>query len=611
MGAVLSQIQDGKEKVIAYASKRLTQSQRQYCITRKELLAVYHFVTYFKHYLLGRKFTVRTDHRALCWMLSWKNPNTSQYCRWKEELEIYDIDVQFRKGKNHINADAMSRLPACGQCELKHVDPRNKRNVKRLDKQSELHCRRMISLESEIDQESDSDFKVIIELLKGGRMNENFPREIKLCSEECKLLWKKRHKLRFRGGLLYLEKEESNYRLLIPKEKRTELIKMTHQSLAHIGSSKTCRLLKENYYWKNMDLDTRLVISTCKFCAQRKNVPQRYHVSEHLMTGYPFEKISIDLAGPLPSGENGEKYILGIIDNFSRFVALIPLKRGTAEEVAKALVRHWISLFGSPYSIHSDRGTEFENVLIKELCSVLGIIKTKSAPYYPAGNSMVERLFRTAKDMIYATVNSTGKKWTEVLPLIERALRCTRQGNTTFSPFEIIFGRKMTPFTCMTRSKNNVSESEYINRIRNYMAQVNERLRQEVIKDGKSIQASKIKPFQVGDRVMAKVYPVKKGIECPRYDGPYLVIKVLNTWTYQLQHCETRHTIERNFYHLKPTKVQGSRHKGSTTIESRVNKNAHENRTVQYQSDNENQGSEHRRYPQREYQRTKRFGYNV
>ena len=100
MGSVLSQIQDGQEKVIAYASNKFSQSQRQYCITRKELLAVHHFVNHFKHYLLGKRFIVRTDHRALTWMLNWKSPNTSQYCRWRQELEIQDWILSFVRYKN-------------------------------------------------------------------------------------------------------------------------------------------------------------------------------------------------------------------------------------------------------------------------------------------------------------------------------------------------------------------------------------------------------------------------------------------------------------------------------------------------------------------------------
>ena len=102
IGAVLSQLQGSNERVIAYASRKMSQSERQYCITRKELLSVHYFVNYFKHYLLGRAFTVRTDHRALCWLLNWKEPNTSQYCRWRQDLEIYNMDVRYRPGEKHI-----------------------------------------------------------------------------------------------------------------------------------------------------------------------------------------------------------------------------------------------------------------------------------------------------------------------------------------------------------------------------------------------------------------------------------------------------------------------------------------------------------------------------
>jgi hypothetical protein len=120
IGAVLSQMQGGLERVISYASRKLTKSERRYCVTRKELLAVYNFIKYFRHYLFGRHFIVRTDHKALLWMLNWRKPNTSQYCLWKAELELYDLEIQHRPGKEHLNADALSRLPDCHQCQLKH-----------------------------------------------------------------------------------------------------------------------------------------------------------------------------------------------------------------------------------------------------------------------------------------------------------------------------------------------------------------------------------------------------------------------------------------------------------------------------------------------------------
>ena len=105
IGAVLSQNIDGQEKVAAYASRALTKSERKYCVTRKELLAVVYFVKYFRHYLYGKRFTVRTDHGSLRWLLNFKNPE-GQLARWIEVLTTYDMDIQHHPGTQHRNADA-------------------------------------------------------------------------------------------------------------------------------------------------------------------------------------------------------------------------------------------------------------------------------------------------------------------------------------------------------------------------------------------------------------------------------------------------------------------------------------------------------------------------
>ena len=114
IGAVLSQVQDGREKVIAFASRSLNKVERKYCVTRKELLAVVHFIKYLKHYLSGKYFLVRTDHSSRQWLLNFKNPER-QMARWLEVLASFDMVVQHRPGKKHANADTLSRLP-CKQC---------------------------------------------------------------------------------------------------------------------------------------------------------------------------------------------------------------------------------------------------------------------------------------------------------------------------------------------------------------------------------------------------------------------------------------------------------------------------------------------------------------
>ena len=110
VGAVLSQIQDNEEKVIAYASKTLNKSQRNYCTTYRELLAVVTFVKHFRHYLWGRNFKVRTDHSSLIWLKQFKNPE-GMLARWLSNLDTYDFTLEHRKGCFHGNADSLSRKP--------------------------------------------------------------------------------------------------------------------------------------------------------------------------------------------------------------------------------------------------------------------------------------------------------------------------------------------------------------------------------------------------------------------------------------------------------------------------------------------------------------------
>jgi hypothetical protein len=121
IGAVLSQLQDGQEKVIAYASRTMNRAERNYCVTDQELLAVRHFVEYFRQYLMGRRFRVRTDHRALVWLFSLKEPK-SRIARWLEILSEYDFSIEYRPESRHRNADFMSRCEDPKDCQCSDTD---------------------------------------------------------------------------------------------------------------------------------------------------------------------------------------------------------------------------------------------------------------------------------------------------------------------------------------------------------------------------------------------------------------------------------------------------------------------------------------------------------
>ena len=113
--------QNGDRHVIAYASRVLTKADRQYCATRRKVLAVVWAVRYFRVYLhlWGRRFIIRTVHNSLEWLKSFKDPQ-GQVARWLDILAEYDFQIQHRSGAKHGNADALSRLP-CKQCGLAHI----------------------------------------------------------------------------------------------------------------------------------------------------------------------------------------------------------------------------------------------------------------------------------------------------------------------------------------------------------------------------------------------------------------------------------------------------------------------------------------------------------
>lgn len=121
IGGVLSQMQDERERVISYASRAMNKAERNYCVTEGELLAVVYFMQYFRQYLLGRHFVVRTDHQALIWLFRLKEPN-GKIARWIELLSPFDFEIQYRAGSKQSHCDALSRCESPRDCKCSDVD---------------------------------------------------------------------------------------------------------------------------------------------------------------------------------------------------------------------------------------------------------------------------------------------------------------------------------------------------------------------------------------------------------------------------------------------------------------------------------------------------------
>ena len=195
-------------------------------------------------------------------------------------------------------------------------------------------------------------------------------------------------------------------------------------SFGHLGVKSTIAHLRSRFYWVGYKRDIDLKCAECQECQARK-MPQNVAKADlkQYHTGVPLERVAIDLLGPLPETKSGSKYIVVIIDYFTKWVEAIPSSNIKAETVANALIKDFICRFGVPKEIHTDQGPQFESDLFRCLCLYLQIDKTRTSPFHPQSDGMVERFNRTLEDMPSKFISPTQNDWDEHLLVMLMAYR--------------------------------------------------------------------------------------------------------------------------------------------------------------------------------------------
>ena len=579
IAGVLSQIQDSHERVIAYYSKTLSKSETNYCITRRELLAIIDSVKHFHHYLYGSKVVVRTDHGALSWLFRFKNPE-GQLARWLEILSVYDLAVQFRPGRMNSNADGLSRLPCdtCSHCLLKQ----NFENAQKEKKEDTLTLIRKMQLRSDSDsmdtgeledtvdasnwlktislveirecQRADVILKPVIDWLERGLSRPTWS-DISHLGKECKFLFAQWERLKIKDNVLYREWHElsGNCRLqiVVPENWKTEILTLLHDNVCagHLGISKTVARIRSRFYWVGYKDDVIQHCSKCFECQARKMPPR--HIKAEMKTyniGIPVERIEIDILRPLTETNARHKYILVITDCFTKWVEAIPLQSIDASTIAKHFVEQFITRFGIPKEIHTDQGRQFESDLFQSLCSYLKIDKTRTTPFHPQSDGLVERFNRTIADMLSKYIAPSEKDWDELLPFMLMAYRSSEHESTGVTPNLLMFGREVNlPVDLLFGTSSDYSLKQPVNKYLSHLKQ-NLRSAHEIERD-KMLRASAkqkfhydrsmtLPKFKVKDAVWLRLYTRTKG-KSPklqfRWDGPYKIISIISDATYKIQ----------------------------------------------------------------------------
>ena len=156
----------------------------------------------------------------------------------------------------------------------------------------------------------------------------------------------------------------------------------------------------------------------------------------------PLERMAVDIVGPLPRTKNDNLYIVAIVDYFTKWAEAFPILDKQTYTVDEVVVTEVVSRLGTPLRLHSDQGGEFESRLFSAVCELLGVGKTRTAPYRPQSDGLVERLNRTIKQMLRSMVGEHRDDWDDHLPYVMMAYRATRQDSTGCSPNLMMLGRE-------------------------------------------------------------------------------------------------------------------------------------------------------------------------
>lgn len=528
MGAVLSQIQDGEERVIAYGARKLTESEKKYSSLKGELASGIYFINKFRYYLLPKKFTWRTDNSALKWLRSLKNPS-GMVLRWLETLASYDVEVQHRAGKKHINADTLSRV--------KHADNPTEEEERESNQESPISlCAIYLkahSAEDIVEKQKSDD--VIGEVYKWVEKNEKPSKEeIRSKSPEFQTYMGVFEQLGFNKHHMLIRKStgDDNFmeeRICIPESLIDFIIRNNHR---HTGMNTTAQRVEERYFIPFIRKRCEEFVRTCVECQAKSNAPksQKDQLAS-VIDGYPFQRICLDFVGPLPPGPTGNTHILTIKDTFTRYVEAIPTNRVDAKTVVNILINDIISRYGFPTEIHTDQGAQFRSKLFEQVCEELGIKKTMTPPYNPKSNP-VERTHRDLWSYLRSEIPS-GKEneWEKYLPGVLLTIRTTRNRMTGVTPFEALFGRKAVlptdvVFGNLPESKENVSE--YAIELRKRLSKMYDNMRKRLkvtftrARQSYSGEESGIKN---GDLVW--LYTPKKKLQ-RKWTGPWLVTKEIS-----------------------------------------------------------------------------------
>ena len=535
-GGVLTQMYNDFWHPVAYFSKHLTKTERNYSTSERELFAIVLTVEHFKQFLYGVEFVVITDHKPLKYLLTTKEPS-SRLLRWINRLSMFNYRIEYRKGTKNGNADALSRL--CTEPD----DDEDRESVE------PAIINFIVSYSKQLNEQQlqDPNLKWLYDLKMRAKLENKYTlTSIKLENKQQRSLFAQWNRIFVINETLYRAWYSPNdkqqlilFQYVLPLQQIDEILKIAHDPAfsGHTGINKTTNRIKNRYYWPGWEQDVKNYVKSCETCQRVKGITYKNDAPLiPIQSLKPFQIINADIMGPFPISKHHNKSILIIVDHFTKWVQLFALKNTNAINVAKCLLK-FISANGIPDQILTDQGSNFQSQVLSELYDLLDIHRSRTTAYHPQCDGLAERYVRTFKTAIACFVNENHRNWDEHLDLLAFAFNTATQETTGFSPFFLNHGREpKIPLDLFHTNVNNQLElsndcyAEHIQQILKKAFEVvtnniDRKMDQAKIRHDRNIRASE---FKTGELVWLKVESNKPGLAqglTQKWVGPYTVLE--------------------------------------------------------------------------------------
>lgn len=433
LGAVLTQ----NGKPVIYISRVLSNAEKNYSNIEREALAVTWAVLRLKHFLIGRPFTIQSDHKPLEYIFKGNTAipsgTSTRIAKWVIELMPYNYTIKYVQGSKIPHADALSRLHYDNENNTTFEEDNLNETINAFEFSSEILPAERVVFETS----TDPFIQRIVTRIRTGNW--------RACTQAELPFKAKSETLTTEKGMIF-----SKDLLFIPPRLRQDAFDLCHRD-NHSGVQSSINRLKLSTWWPGMDEDIRIMVRNCLFCSKKRPLTEK-SVDQWKPATKPFQRVHMDWAYI----KQAECNLLVIVDSYTGWIEAFPVKDRETLTVIKCL-RAVFTRFGVPEVLISDNAPEFTSVLLNDWLVKQGIKKMESPVYFPKSNGLAERAVQTVKNSLKGWKHNTAH--VDFNSFVQRVLFHHRISSVSrgLSPAELMFGRRLrTPIVSRFQQGENV-----------------------------------------------------------------------------------------------------------------------------------------------------------